>query len=212
MTSESSFTHCNRCQNKTWHSESKPFEKRGELQEDDGLTILFCDTSIMLECQVCQRTKLQVRNWNSENGSSLNFFPPESTHRAPLWLKDMPNEYKGLALQIYPALDVGSYGLALMGVRALLEIYISNHTAVPHEFKKKLADLQEREWISSQHVEMLLITFDAGSAAAHRGFIPTEASVIIALQVIENLIHRDILSAKTKDLKNETPPRQLLKK
>ena len=206
MTSERSFDHCNHCGSETWHSESEPFKNRAEVV-DEGVTISFCETSAMLQCQVCKRTQLRVRKWNSENGDcGQSFFPPHSMHKAPPWLKELPSEYRVLALQIYPALDAGSYGLALMGARALLDIYISRHSAVQNDFKKKLEDLQKSGSLSPKQIEILVPTFDAGSAAAHRGFIPTESNVLTALQVVENLIHQDVLGVKTLSLKKETPP------
>ena len=205
MTPERSFNHCNRCGRETWQSVSEPCENPAEIV-DEGVTITFSETSVMLQCQVCKSTQLRVSKWNSENGDGGEMYsPPHSIHQAPSWLKELPPEYRDLALQIYPALDAGSHGLALMGARALLDVYISRHSAVTYDFKKKLEDLQKTGALSLKQVEILMPTFDAGSAAAHRGFIPSEANVLTALQVVENLIHQDVLAVKTQSLKNETP-------
>jgi hypothetical protein len=95
-----------------------------------------------------------------------------------------------------------------MGARALLDVYVSRHSAVSNDFRKKLEDLQKAGAISAKQIEILWPTFDAGSAAAHRGYLPSEENVITALQVVENLIQQDVLGIKMQNLKTATPPRK----
>jgi hypothetical protein len=176
---------------------------------EDGDRITFVEKSQFLECQVCQQARLRVILWNSENEDShITFHPPASLHKAPPWLKELPPKYRDIALQIYPTLDAGNFSLALMGARSLLDIYISGHTTVKNDFKKKLDDLCDQRVLTKPHAEMLFTTFDAGSAAAHRDYHPSESSVLTAVQVVEHLIHQDVLEPKAQKLKAETPQRQ----
>ena len=207
MPNESSYNYCNRCGSDTWHSIVGQCQDTSDAQLEDGSTISFSERSVLLRCQVCKKTQLCVSTWNSENGDcGMSFYPPPSKHKPPPWLDELPSEYSDLARQIYPALDAGSHSLALMGTRALLDVYVSRHSAVSYDFKKKLEDLQRDGALSAKQIEILLPTFDAGSAAAHRGFLPSESNVITALQVVENLIHQDVLGVKTQKLKTDTPP------
>lgn len=209
MPIEPSYNYCNRCGGETRHSIAGECRNSSEERLEDGSLISFSERSALLECQVCQQTRLRVSFWNSENEDGpVFFYPPLSKHKAPAWLKDLPVEYKDLAQQIYPALDAESYSLALMGARALLDLYISRHSPVSNDFKKKLEELQQRGALSAKQIEILWPTFDAGSAAAHRGYLPSEENVITALQVVENLLQQDVLGVKTQQLRSDTPARK----
>jgi len=207
--SEPSYNHCNRCGGETFHSIAGECRNCSEAHLEDGSEISFSERSELLECQVCKQTRLRVSFWNSENDDGpVFFYPPLSKHRAPAWLKELPVEYKDLAEQIYPALDAGSYSLALMGARALLDLYISRHSSVSNDFNKKLENLLQLGALSAKQIEILSRTFDAGSAAAHRGYLPSEANVITALQVVESLLQQDVLGVKTQQLQADTPARK----
>ena len=208
MSEQTVFVHCNRCAGDTWHLIAGQSKSNSEVVTEDGYVVSFSQTSDLLECKVCKQTRLRVTDWNSENDSSPpSFYPPTSKHKAPAWLMELPPEYAQLAREIYPALDTGSLSLALMGTRALLDVYVSRHSGVSNDFRKKLEALQAQGALSAKQIKMLTPTFDAGSAAAHRGYVPSEENVIVALQVVENLIHQDILATKTVKLKSDTPRR-----
>ena len=209
MDKDQTYVYCNRCGGDTQHSLIAQRRNESKAKLEGGYEILFVEKSDFLECQVCQQTRLRITYWNSENEHHfISFAPPASKHKAPSWLNELPPEYSDLALEIYPALDAGSLSLALMGARALLDVYISRHTGVGNDFKKKLEDLCKQGALSAKHAEILWPAFDAGSAAAHRGYQPSEYNVITALQVVENLIQQEVLGTRTQKLKNETPQRK----
>lgn len=209
MDKDRTYVYCNRCGGDTWHLIVAQRRKETRAHLEGGYEILFVEGSDFLECQVCQQTRLRITDWNSENEHhSISFTPPASRHKTPSWLNELPPEYVDLALEIYPALDAGSFSLALMGARALLDVYISRHTGVGNDFKKKLDDLCRQGALSVKHAEILWPAFDAGSAAAHRGYRPSEHNVITALQVVENLIQQEILGIWTQKLHDETPKRK----
>jgi hypothetical protein len=203
------YAHCNRCSSDTWHLIAGQCKNKSEEILEGGDVISFAQTSDLLECKVCKQTQLRVTSWNSENEwLPPSFFPPPSKHKAPDWLHDLSPEYSKLAHEIYPALDAGSFCLALMGTRALLDVYVTRHSGVSNDFTTKLKKLQDQGAISAKQIEILTPAFDAGSAAAHRGYVPSEENIIVALQVVENLIQQDILAIKTAKLKSDTPQRQ----
>lgn len=207
MSDSKSFNFCNRCGSDTWHliagHTSNP-----SAHAENGYTIAFDELSELLQCQVCHQTRLRVTSWNSENewGKPV-YYPLAATHRPPSWLNDLPDEYRDLTKQIYAALDSQSFSLALMGVRALLDIYVSRHSGINNDFQKKLEKLASLGALSAKNIEMLTPTFNAGSAAAHRGFQPSEDQVVTALQVVENLVQQDVLGPKTQALAASVPPR-----
>lgn len=209
MDKDQTYVYCNRCGGDTFHLIVAQRRKASSAQLEDGYEISFVEKSDFLECKVCQQTRLRITDWNSENEHhSISFIPPASKLRIPSWLNELPPEYRDLALEIYPALDAGSFSLALMGARALLDVYISRHTGVGNDFKKKLDDLCKQGALSAKHAEILWPAFDAGSAVAHRGYQPSEHNVITALQVVENLIQQEVLGVRTQKLQNETPQRK----
>ena len=193
MPDDRSFNFCNRCSGDTWHLIAG---RTSNPSKDviDGYTISFDEQSELLQCQVCHQTRLRVTLWNSENDwGTPTYYPPNATHRPPSWLHDLSEEDQELSKQIYAALDARSFSLALMGVRSLLDVYVSRHSGVNNDFQKKLAKLASLGALSAKHIEILTPTFDAGSAAAHRGFLSSEEQVVTALQVVENLMEQDFL-------------------
>jgi putative hemolysin len=209
MSSESLYVHCNQCGGETVHASQGQCQKTDSCSLEDGYRISSSTTSKLLECQVCKSAQLQISNWNSENGEEVPlYFPSASKHKPPKWFVDIPNELKGLAKQIYLAMDSGSYSLALMGVRALLDVHVSGKSGMSNGFEKMLNKLVAEGALSADHMKILVPTFDAGSAAAHRGYLPSEFHVITALEVVENLIQQDLLMVKTQKLKADTPVRK----
>jgi hypothetical protein len=208
MSSSAEYNYCNKCGNETAHAIVGQCKSQSEDLLEDSSRILFSDTSSLLQCKVCNKTQLRVSHWNSENEhSGVEFYPAHAKHKPPQWLDELPTEYSDLAREIYTAVDMGSYTLALMGARCLLDIFISRHTPDLNSFKKKLEELVKLGALSAKQTEILMPTFDAGSAAAHRGFKPSASNVITALQVVENLIQQDMLGIMVEKLRIDTPPR-----
>lgn len=200
---------CNHCGKELNHWVIAERRKEDSETVDGGYTIHFTDTSAMLECRVCGEVRLRRILWNSENeGESITYAPPAMQHKKPSWHKELPSEYRYLADEIYTALDTQGLSLALMGTRALLDVYITRHAGDLNNFPAKLARLHELGALNAKQVEALTIAFDAGSAAAHRGFRPAEANVLTALQIVENIIHSDVLSQRAEELKGVTPTRK----
>jgi hypothetical protein len=208
MTAAIPRAHCRKCGHPTNQTASAPFESLGTVNDDgSGYEIHFAETSVMLQCQVCKTTQLRVHSWNSENGDCGEvYYPPHPVHAAPKWIDDLPGDYRELVRQIYPALDAGSLGVAMMGTRAVLDVFITNQSTETHDFGRKLTDLASRGLIMHQEVPVLRTVFEAGSGASHRGFLPWQAEVLTVLQIIEDLVHRDLLRAQAIALKARIPP------
>lgn len=203
------FVYCNRCHADTNHGEHGHCKKTDRVIDDASQTeVQFAETYVLLQCQVCGQARLRLVEWNSENDASpAQFFPPPSRRRPPTWLEDLNEPLRSLLKEVYLALDAGLNAIALMGVRAILDVWVSSQTTTINNFKRKLQSLKSSSILSRRQVEVLETLFDAGSAAAHRGYTPTLPDVIAATEAVENLLHQQLLQPRIDQLKSKTPPR-----
>lgn len=209
-TSSSVRVHCNRCHAETHHALCGECKTTDQCFDEVSRTqIDFAETYSLLQCQVCGQGRLQVVTWNSENDHSPpNLFPPSEFRRPPEWLNDLEQTQRFLLKEIYAALDAGMYAVALMGVRAVLDVWVSNQTSGGSDFAKKLGPLVTLGTLSAKQVEILKAVFDAGSAAAHRGYAPSQPDAFAAIEAVENLLQQHFLVPKIFAMKDNTPRRE----
>ena len=209
-TSSSVRVHCNRCHAETHHALCGECKTTDQCFDEASRTqIDFAETYSLLQCQVCGQGRLQVVKWNSENDHSPpNLFPPSEFHRPPEWLNDLEQMQRFLLKEIYAALDVGLYAVALMGVRAVLDVWVSNQTSGGSNFPKKLEPLVIVGTLSMRQAEILRAVFDAGSAASHRGYAPSKPDALAAMEAVENLLQQHVLVPKICAMKDNTPQRE----
>lgn len=79
--------------------------------------------------------------------------------------------------EVYSALAIGASRLALMGARTIFDMIANAHVGDTGGFEKKLADLKSNEILSGKQVEFVKRALEAGNAAAHRGYKPSESSL-----------------------------------
>lgn len=209
-TSSSVRVHCNRCHAETHHALRGECKTTDECFDEVSRTqIDFAETYSLLQCQVCGQGRLQVVMWNSENDHSPpNLFPPSEFRRPPEWLNDLEQTQRYLLTEIYAALDTGMYALALMGVRAVLDVWVSDQTSGGKNFPKKLEPLVTYGTLSVRQFEILNNIFDAGSAAAHRGYVPSQPDALAAIEGVENLLQQHVLFPRIAAMKGNTPQRE----
>ena len=208
-TSSTFFVHCNRCHAETHHALRGECKKTDRCFDDASrIEIQFSETYTLLQCQVCGQGRLQVVLWNSENDESPpTFFPPPECRRPPDWLKDIEQQLRALLKEVYAALDAGMYAIALMGIRSVLDVWVSSQTSGRKDFPKKLENLVQLGSLSAKQAEILKDVFDAGSAAAHRGYAPSLTDALAATEAVENLLHQHALVPRVEALKGNTPQR-----
>ena len=95
-----------------------------------------------------------------------------------------------------------------MGIRSVLDVWVSSQNSGRNDFPKKISELATLGTLSAQQVEVLESVFDAGSAAAHRGYSPALHDAIAATEALENLLHQQLLLPRIGNLKNNTPQRK----
>src|SRR5258708_6745060 len=93
-----------------------------------------------------------------------------------------------LSEEVYAARRYGLLYLTVMGIRAVLETLIVSLIGDHDSFNKNLEAFRTAGYISLPQFDNLTIVIEAGSAAIHRGFQPTESEVDSALDAMENVI------------------------
>ena len=143
--------------------------------------------------------------WNSENEYSNPILLPSP--EPPEWLDAIEPPLCVLLKEIYRALDAGMYAIALMGVRSVLDLWVSEQTSFTNNFPRKIQELVRLGTLSTKQGETLGHVFDAGSAAAHRGYAPSLADALSAIDAVENILHQRLVDTRVDVLKGNTPQR-----
>jgi len=95
-----------------------------------------------------------------------------------------------------------------MGARALLDMLIVDKVGDVGRFPEKMQKLESIGIISKKNREILKTALDAGNAAAHRGYVPTEKTENSVMDIVENLLEATyVLEEVATDLKKTIPPR-----
>jgi Domain of unknown function (DUF4145) len=95
---------------------------------------------------------------------------------------------ESLSEEVYAAREHGLLHLAVMGVRAVLEHLVVSLIGDQGSFSKNLEKFKAEGYISLPQFDNLKVVVDAGSAAIHRGFKPTESLIDAALGAMENVV------------------------
>lgn len=226
--------HCNDCGHTTSHKLVHKYRNK-EFSEDikDGWGNVF--TTIdgfydweLFECQGCKAVFLRCRQYFSEwdNGPpdedpcEYTFFPKRNTKGRvkPHWFETFTNlsQLQGHFIlisyrQIYDLLEAEQYLAALLTCRALLEtIAIENGEGDLRTFEMKLQSLKNQGFIREKQIEHFNnAIYDAGSAAMHRGYNPSQKAVTYVLDAIEQLLHTIYIEPLVEaELRNEKPAKK----
>jgi hypothetical protein len=141
------------------------------------------------------------------------FFPPRVSRRKPAWVDrlEVPSEYAGLLDEIYVALHADSRRLAMMGARTLIDSVIRRSCGDQSNFCRGLNSLVEKQLISERHRTIIEAAVDVGHASSHRGHRPCSNDVNVVIDIVENLIHNELLAEPAQALKLTTPQRERIK-
>jgi hypothetical protein len=207
--------HCNRCGNETKHD--VVFERRQENSEIidlyNGYEISWVTTYTMLECRGCEEVCLKQTSWNSEEeGESIVYYPPRVARRCPSWFEELHPDYRSLLSEIYAALYADSRRLAMMGLRTVIDLFMARKLQDSPRFAEGLKELVKQNYITTRSKEIIEAAVDAGHAAAHRMHNPSGDQLNVVIDIVENLVQFDLLSASAETLRETTPPRPPRKK
>jgi hypothetical protein len=207
--------HCNECGHKTKHYVVATRVQDGsELYQDHpydpGVELKWSTTYDLLECCGCETVSIKRTYWFSEfnpGEEEVEYYPPRLSRRLPDWLKRLPEDVQSLMQEVYTALQADSRRLAMMGARAVLDVFIVSKVGDVGQFNKKLDALQDEGYISSRNRRVLEAALDVGNAAAHRGHQPKIEEVGQVIDIVENVLHADLLEPTAYKIKQATPPR-----
>ena len=202
--------HCNRCLQQTKH-EVIVTREINEIEEygDEYPPIEWRVTYTMLQCRGCGTISLKRHLLSYDCGADeTDYFPPPISRQKPKWIFDLPVNFPSLINEIYAALHANSKCLALMGTRALFDLYMNTTIGDIGGFQKKLDKLVEDGYLGKKNKEILEAALDAGHAATHRAHNPTAEDINLVFDIVENLIQQLALKKKSDDLKKHTPKRQ----
>ncbi|MCW5322277.1 DUF4145 domain-containing protein [Verminephrobacter aporrectodeae subsp. tuberculatae] len=108
--------------------------------------------------------------------------------------------------EVYATLHADSRRLAMMGARAIIDVVITRTVGDQGSFSKGLDELKNKDLISKRDRDIIEAAVNAGSAAMHRGHQPTADDVNVVIDIVERMVHAEILEAKAKELAATTPP------
>ncbi|MEL4016959.1 DUF4145 domain-containing protein [Dryocola clanedunensis] len=208
--------YCNNCSCETKHSVLF-YKKKREVDEVDNQVIWYEDDSYYLsECLGCENITLHIESTYSGMGDEITVtqFPPKIIRKEPKWLYRIDGDgiFFGdsdkieIFREIYIALKNNMPRLAIMGVRALLEMVMIENIRDQGSFVKNLSKLKEDGYISNYQFEAINKVIEAGHASMHRNYKASSEEISSIMDITENIIE-SIYINKLNITKLNIPPR-----
>jgi hypothetical protein len=205
-------SHCNECARETLHRVVN-LVQRTRTYDADPYSVDVGTTWRVLQCRGCEEIALSRVDWCSEDDHTEPYtpvyFPPRVSRKKPDWLvrREAP-AYHGILEEIYAALHADSRRLAMMGARSVIDMAIVKSVGDQGVFSKGLDALEQANRLSKHERSLIEAAFDAGSAVMHRGHQPTIDELNTVIDVIERIVHAEVLAEKVVDLVSATPKRR----
>jgi len=204
------WVHCNQCLRET---RNEVVAKRSVTVDDfieDYGPIYWVSTYTMLECRGCGSVTLRERTVCEDVGADdTKYYPPPVSRQLPRWHHDLPNGFQSLMAEVYAALHANSRRLALMGSRALVDLFMNETIGDIGGFERKLQKLVDDGYLSKTNKAVLEAALEAGHAAAHRAHNPKIDDLNLVVDIVENLVQTLVFKGKVESLVKNTPKRSL---
>ncbi|MFC3124333.1 DUF4145 domain-containing protein [Pseudoroseomonas globiformis] len=164
----------------------------------------------VLRCRGCDSTFFQKVDTHSEDTEpdfddqgEAYFTPveretyyPALAHRPrPEWFKETGKYISAMGpldmslTELYAAIDANLHMLSGIGIRTVFDIASEQLDVATHlPFAEKIAILVARQFVEEEDRDAITVLVDAGSAAAHRGFRPTERQLNHLMDVLEHFL------------------------
>lgn len=175
----------------------------------------------LLQCLGCETVFYQRKEWSDQHEDveeapdgtyewvpiyTYSTYPEPDSQIRPKWFDDILAKdwqlYR-ILVEVYKALDHNSYILAAVGLRTALDRATEMVGIDPAlTFEEKLDELIVMGLVGQNERAILDVIIDAGNAAAHRGWQPSEPNVLKLATAVEAFLHRafivgdDALSVK----------------
>lgn len=169
---------------------------------------------IVMSCGGCEAVSMRVQDLHFTD--QIKYYPSPVSRQMPGWLQYMrlgldadEEKIADLMNEVYEVIYGGQYRLAAMGIRAALEQVMIMKVGDNRTFDNNLNAFQSEGYISAVQRESMHATLDFGHAAIHRGFVPSEKDLTVALDIVEGVLapifgHPD----EAKGLRRRVPPRK----
>jgi hypothetical protein len=158
-----------------------------------------------------------AHTYSSPHSKDVTYYSSPVPRVLPNWIFDFAIGLVGgekeqmigqLLQEVYAAGRGGQYRLATMGIRSVLEHVMIAKVGDYHKFSETLEQFYKAGYISLMQRDTLNESLEAGHAATHRFFNPTELDLDILLNITEGIlaaiyIHPD----QAEFLSKRVPPR-----
>jgi hypothetical protein len=134
-------------------------------------------------------------------------FPSFNKVPFPAWTHDLDEPQMLIFWEVYTAISQGLYGLAMMGIRSIIDSYANRTIGDIGGFAQKLKKLREEGHISLVQYSQLEVVIEAGNAAAHRGHRCDSDDIQSALAIVEGLLAHERYGEAIEKLRAKTPSR-----
>ncbi len=179
---------CRSCHRLTKHAVLATRQTSDDAEVEGVGTITWDDKYDLLECCGCESVTLRHTHSFSESPEDVvAYYPPAVSRRRPAWRLELPHKQQGLLSEVYSALDANNRRLALMGARTALDMVLADKVGDAGTFAARLAELEKKGFVAPRNRQFLEAALDAGSAAAHRGYLPTAEHLGHVMDIIENV-------------------------
>lgn len=213
---------CDREQNCTLHGRA---DKPWRWENREGHSMVGGDAYSLFECRGCETVFLEKSSWDendidhwydhegdvqSEAVYTKTTLPHPPARARPDWVDNIgkldPTLFHILD-ETYRCYDEKCFTLAAIGLRTALDSCVTSVKIDPAKsFQEKLEELKDQGFIGETEHRILTVLTDAGNAAAHRAWSPSQEQTTHLLDVLENFIHRVLVNGqKALDIKGGIP-------
>jgi len=182
---------------------------------DDEANIGATTNFRILRCRGCETVYFQKESWPVEGfpgehqilGPHVSHWPPPVKRSEPEWTNKLVDAtLRNLLREVYGALNAGHRVLAAIGARTALEVaMVLNGAKEASSLKEKREELRDKGVIGEQEFETLFKLVDAGSAAAHRAWMPKPEELTALIDGMEAFLHRTRVLKRAVDAINPPP-------
>lgn len=159
------------------------------------------------EAQTIKNEILEKGICDSHSPKRLSF-PSFNKVPFPAWTYDLDEPQMLMFWEVYTATAQGLYGLAMMGIRTIIDSYANRTVGDIGGFAQKIKKLREEGHISIVQQSQLAVVIEAGNAAAHRGHRCDKEDIQSALAIVEGLLAHERYGEAIEKLRAATPSRQ----
>jgi hypothetical protein len=151
----------------------------------------------LYECCSCEYIDLRSsRDLSGATGFTVTFHPQRSSRSVPGWRNDLPRVFTPVLDEVYAALGADCRVLALMGVRAVIDVVVRAVAPGIVSFRGGLTALEELGLLRASDRELVwnAMVLDAQSVATPL-HSPTLETLNRVMDVLEDLLHAVYVTA-----------------